>query len=168
LKQSLPRTDMNPEIVNNYTEEPEIREREVEVEVNNEVEVSNTEAKLLPPQKLSTEFPSAPNNAEWQKYGEKIGQFLQDLPRYISRFFTENKSPLAVIGLIFAALIAVKLTLAILDAINDIPLIAPTFELIGFGYTAWFVYRYLLRATNRRELSSEIQSLKQQIFGVKS
>lgn len=153
---------MNPEIVNNYTEEPEIREREVEVEVD------STETKLLPPQTLSTEIPSPPTNAEWQKYGEKIGEFLQELPKYIARFFAENQSSLAVIGLIFGALIAVKLTLAILAAINDIPLIAPTFELIGFGYTAWFVYRYLLRANNRRELGSEFHSLKQQVFGAKS
>lgn len=149
---------MNPETVNNYTEEPEIREREIEVDT--------PETKLLPPQTLSTDF-SAPSNAEWQHYGEKIAKFLQDLPSYIGRFFAENKSPLGVIGLIFGALIAVKLTLAILDAINDIPLIGPTFELIGFGYTAWFVYRYLLRANSRQELSSELQALKQQVFGAK-
>lgn len=154
---------MNPEIVSNYTEEPETREREVE-EV--EVTVNDTETKLLPPQKISTDFSSA--SAEWQKYGEKIGEFLQDLPKYIGRFFAENKGLLGVIGLIFAALIAVKLTLAILDAVNDIPLIAPTFELIGFGYTAWFVYRYLLRASNRQELSKEIQALKQQVLGARS
>lgn len=154
---------MNPEIVNNYTEEPETRERAPE-EV--EVVVNDTETKLLPPQKISSEFSST--TAEWQKYGEKIGEFLQNLPSYIGRFFAENKSILGVLGLIFGALVAVKLTLAILDAINDIPLIAPTFELIGFGYTVWFVYRYLLRASNRQELSEEIKSFKQQFLGAKS
>jgi hypothetical protein len=154
---------MNPEIVSNYTEEPETRAREVE-EV--EVEVNGIETKLLPPQKISTEFSSS--SLEWQKYGEKIGEFLQNLPNYIGRFFAENQSLLGVVGLIFGALIAVKLTLAILSAINDIPLIAPTFELIGFGYTAWFVYRYLLRASNRQELSEQIKSLKQQVLGARS
>ncbi len=157
---------MNPEIVSNYTEEPETREREIV-----EAEVNGTETKLLTPQKISTEISPAEfssTSAEWQKYGEKIGKFLQDLPSYIGRFFSENQSLLGVLGLFLGALIAVKLTLAILGAINDIPLIAPTFELIGFGYTAWFVYRYLLRASNRQELSEEIKSLKQQFLGAKS
>ncbi|HEY9890728.1 MAG TPA: CAAD domain-containing protein [Candidatus Sericytochromatia bacterium] len=152
---------MNPEIVNtNYTEEPETREREVEAEVN------SMETKLLPPQTISTE--SSSTSLEWQKYGEQFSAFFQNLPSYIGRFFGENKGLLGVIGLIFGALIAVKLTLAILDAINDIPLVAPTFELIGFVYTGWFIYRYLLRASNRQELSEEVKSLKQQFLGAKS
>jgi len=61
--------------------------------------------------------------------------------------------------------ISVKLTLALLDALDDIPLLAPTFELIGFGYTAWFIYRYLLRASNREELGKEVGELKSQIIG---
>lgn len=157
---------MNPEIVSNYTEEPETREREIV-----EAEVNGTETKLLTPQKISTEISPAEfssTSAEWQKYGEKIGKFLQDLPSYIGRFLSENQSLLGILGVFLGALIAVKLTLAILGAINDIPLIAPTFELIGFGYTAWFVYRYLLRASNRQELSEEIKSLKQQFLGAKS
>lgn len=153
---------MNPETVSNYTEEPETRVRQPE-----EAEVVvDTETKLLPPQNISKELSS--NTAEWQKYGEKIGEFLQSLPNYLGRLFNENKSLLGVLGIFLGALIAVKLTIAILSAINDIPLIAPTFELIGFGYTAWFVYRYLLRASNRQELSEEIKSFKQQVLGAKS
>ncbi|MEO8892784.1 MAG: CAAD domain-containing protein [Coleofasciculaceae cyanobacterium] len=154
---------MNPETVNNYTEESETRVRQPE---EADVVVNDTETKLLSPQKISNEFSST--TVEWQKYGEKIGEFLQNLPNYIGRTFAENKSLLGFLGIFFGALIAVKLTLAILSAINDIPLIAPTFQLIGFGYTAWFVYRYLLRASNRQELSADIKTLKQQFLGEKS
>ncbi|MGC1396432.1 MAG: CAAD domain-containing protein [Coleofasciculaceae cyanobacterium] len=161
---------MNPEIVSNYTEEPETRERQIE---EAEVMVDDSETKLLPPQDISSEFSSTTNEIssttlEWQKYGEKFAEFLQNLPNYIGRFFAENKNLLGVLGLIFGSLIAVKLTLAILDAVNDIPLVAPTFQLIGFGYTAWFAYRYLLRASNRQELSKAIKSFKQQVLGAKS
>ena len=52
-----------------------------------------------------------------------------------------------------------------LDALNGIPLVSPTFELIGIGYSAWFVNRYLLKASNRQELAQEIQGLKQQVVG---
>lgn len=64
-----------------------------------------------------------------------------------------------------AALIAIRVFLAILDALNDIPLLTPTFELIGIGYTAWFVNRYLLSTSKRQELAQEVQTLKQQIIG---
>jgi hypothetical protein len=37
--------------------------------------------------------------------------------------------------------------------------------LIGIGYSAWFVNRYLLKASNRQELAQEIQGLKQQVVG---
>lgn len=68
-------------------------------------------------------------------------------------------------GLIVAAIVAVKVLLAVLDSLNDIPLVAPTFELIGIGYSAWFVYRYLLKASTRQELTHEITTLKSQVVG---
>ena len=55
--------------------------------------------------------------------------------------------------------------MAVLDALNDIPLVAPTFELIGIGYSVWFVYRYLLKASTRQELTGEISTLKSQVMG---
>ena len=66
-----------------------------------------------------------------------------------------------------AAFVTVKVVLAILDALNDIPLLAPTFELIGIGYSAWFVYRYLLKVETREELGQEIQAITSQVVGSK-
>jgi uncharacterized membrane protein YqhA len=100
-----------------------------------------------------------------KQVGQKVSAFLSDLPDYLTEFFGENKRPIVVIGLIFGAIIAVKLLLAVLGAINDIPLLSPLFELIGIGYTAWFVYRYLWKAENRQELSTDFNSLKQQVIG---
>lgn len=102
---------------------------------------------------------------QWVKYGEQVSGFLATLPDYLGGFFNTYKQPLITVGLIVAALVTVKIVLAILDALNDIPLVAPTFELIGIGYSAWFVYRYLLKASNRQELTHEIESLKTQVVG---
>jgi threonine/homoserine/homoserine lactone efflux protein len=55
--------------------------------------------------------------------------------------------------------------LALLDALNDIPLLLPILELIGLAYTTWFVYRYLISAVSRQELSEEIKSLKDYVLG---
>jgi hypothetical protein len=100
-----------------------------------------------------------------RQYGEQVSQFLATLPEYLGNFFNEYKQPLVSIGLILGAIVSVKVLLAVLDALNDIPLVAPTFELIGIGYSAWFVYRYLLKASTREELTSEITTLKSQVVG---
>jgi len=131
------------------------------VEAPEVVEINNGGTKpLLPPSSSA-----ASSNTQWQQYGERVATFLQDLPSYVTRFFAENKGPLGTIGLIVLALVTVRLLLALLDAINSIPLVAPTLELIGFGYAAWFVYRYLLTADSRKELSQDINTLKNQVLG---
>jgi hypothetical protein len=109
--------------------------------------------------------PPAQSQDEWVKYGEQISTFLATLPEYLGSFFNQYKQPLVTVGLIVGSIVAVKVLLAVLDALNDIPLVAPTFELIGIGYSAWFVYRYLLKASTRKELTSEITTLKSQVVG---
>ena len=107
-----------------------------------------------------------PSQAEQIK--EQIISILSELPAYIGAFYQQYKSPLTVVGLILASIISLKVLLGIVDELNDIPLLAPTFELIGIGYTVWFVYRYLLRSSNRQQLGQEIEALKEQVFGKKS
>ena len=109
--------------------------------------------------------PSVQSQDQWLKYGEQVSGFLATLPEYVGSFFNRYKQPLITVGLLVAAIVSVRVVLAILDALNDIPLVAPTFELIGIGYSAWFVYRYLLKASNRQELTSEIAALKSQVVG---
>ncbi|AFZ25629.1 hypothetical protein Cylst_3486 [Cylindrospermum stagnale PCC 7417] len=102
---------------------------------------------------------------QWLKYGEQVSEFLGTLPEYVGSFFNQYKQPLVSLGLVLTAIVTVKVLLAVLDALNDLPLVAPTFELIGIGYSAWFVYRYLLKASTRQELTSEITTLKSQVVG---
>ncbi|MGB3299541.1 MAG: CAAD domain-containing protein [Phormidesmis sp.] len=100
-----------------------------------------------------------------KKVAAQFVDSLGELPKYFGEFFSEYRRPLLALGLIFGAFIAVKLTLAVLDAINDVPVLAPLFELIGLIYSGWFIYRYLLKASNRSELASEMNALKDQILG---
>jgi uncharacterized protein YejL (UPF0352 family) len=96
---------------------------------------------------------------------DQVSAFLSELPEILTKFFSEYQRPLLTIGLIITALITVKITLAVLDAVNDIPLLAPIFELIGIGYSGWFIYRYLLRASTRKELVTEVDNIKAQFLG---
>lgn len=114
---------------------------------------------------IVTYNPDIPSPDTWQKWGAQVSELLAELPDYIGKFFTDNKRPILSVGLIFAGFITLRLALSVLDAINSIPLLAPTCELVGIGYTVWFVYRYLLQASTRQELSEEIESFKGQILG---
>jgi CAAD domains of cyanobacterial aminoacyl-tRNA synthetase len=109
--------------------------------------------------------PASEPESQWQQISRQVSQFLQQLPEYIGRFFKDYNQPLTTVAFILAAIVTAKVVLAVLDAINDIPLLSPTFELIGIGYATWFISRYLLKASTRQELADEIQSLKNQFVG---
>jgi hypothetical protein len=104
----------------------------------------------------------------WREYLDDVLEILAKVPDYVGQFFADYKQPLVTLGLFLAAIITVKITLAILDALNDIPLLAPLLELVGLGYTAWFIWRYLWKASNRQELTTEFEALKKQILGDKA
>lgn len=98
----------------------------------------------------------------------KVSGVLGNLPEYVTDFFKSYQRPILTIGIIFGAVVSVKLTLAILGAINEIPLLSPTFEVVGLIYGGWFIYRYLLKASARQELVEDINSLKDQVLGKRS
>lgn len=108
------------------------------------------------------------SNAELPEWAKQATDILAELPTYLGQIYQNNKSAVITLGLIFGIIVGVKLTLAILSAINEIPLLAPTFELVGIGYASWFVYRYLLQASTRKELTDEIDSFKSEILGNKN
>ncbi len=101
----------------------------------------------------------------WQEYLDVALDCLFQFPEELGTLFTEYKKPLTSVGLIVAAFITVYITLSVLDAINHIPLLTPILELVGLGYSVWFVSRYLLKESTRTELFSELDSLKEQVFG---
>lgn len=109
--------------------------------------------------------PANQSNEQWQQVGRQVADFLAQLPEYVSRFFKQYQQPLVTVFLILSAFVTLKVVLAVLSAINTIPLLAPTFELIGIGYTAWFASRYLIKADNRQELGQEIRRFQNQIVG---
>ena len=95
----------------------------------------------------------------------QVLETFSELPAIITGFFGQYQKPIITLGIIVALIVTFKVTLAVVESLNDIPLLAPTFELIGIIYSIWFIYRYLLRASSRQELSAEIQVWKDQILG---
>jgi len=114
---------------------------------------------------LPESSPSGETGEQIKQILDQVLQFVAGLPDYFSKFFEQYRQGIIIVGLVFGSLISVKLTLALLDAVNDIPLLSPTFELIGVAYTVWFVYRYLWQASSRKELTSQVNQWKEQITG---
>lgn len=75
----------------------------------------------------------------------------------------ENKSTVLLYG--GGAIVAVWLSSVAVSAINSVPLLPKIMELIGLGYTGWFVYRYLLFKSGRKELAEDIEQLKKKVAG---
>ncbi|KAK7389867.1 hypothetical protein VNO78_25163 [Psophocarpus tetragonolobus] len=75
----------------------------------------------------------------------------------------ENKSTVLLYG--GGAIVAVWLSSILVSAINSVPLLPKIMELVGLGYTGWFVYRYLLFKSSRKELATDIETLKKKITG---
>jgi len=111
---------------------------------------SSSEAKLL---------------AQTQDIWNQGAKFLSDLPTNLGQFFSNYQQAITVAGLLFVAIIALKVVVGTMSAINDIPIVSSTFEVVGLGYTIWFVYRYFRTSKNRQELAQATQSFKEQIFG---
>ncbi|MFM2430583.1 MAG: hypothetical protein RLZZ511_1796 [Cyanobacteriota bacterium] len=100
-------------------------------------------------------------------YATKALDSLGNLDNILGNFFNEYKRPIKIAGIAIGAGVGVKLTLALLASLNEIPLIQPGLELIGLFYSLWFAYRYILKADNRQELSELYDGLKNQVLGKK-
>jgi len=129
--------------------------------INTNPEVRETSESVA----LTTQSTAKQLEMQGRQIGNNITVFFAELPENISRFFQKYKQPITSILFVLAAIIAGRVLFAVLAALNDIPLLAPTFQLIGIFYSVWFINRYLLKKPNREELVSKIQSLSQQFIG---
>ncbi|MTJ08507.1 hypothetical protein FJR38_09870 [Anabaena sp. UHCC 0253] len=109
--------------------------------------------------------PAKETESQWQKISSQIVDFFNKLPDYLGSILNNNKQGLITLLLILSALVTVKVAIALLDAVNDIPLLQPIFELIGLFYSIWFTARYLLKYETRQELSQKFSSFKQKSLG---
>ena len=133
-------------------------------EVTTDTQAATVDLRSETPGKITT-TKTSPADGAVQEYLNIGSKFLSRIFDYIKEFVDNNQKSLVNLLLIFLGIVAVKVTLAVIAAINDIPLLAPTFELVGLGYSGWFVYRYLLTKSSRQELVQEFESLKTQVVG---
>jgi len=93
--------------------------------------------------------------------GVDVEQVIKDLQDRWDR--VENKTAVAVYGV--GAVVLLWFSSTIVSAVNSVPLVPKLLELVGLGYTSWFVYRYLLFKSSRQELIQDVDELKKKITG---
>ncbi|XP_022147267.1 protein CURVATURE THYLAKOID 1A, chloroplastic [Momordica charantia] len=131
---------------------------------------------LLPPRLASPSFPTSLNlSLEFRRSSllqTRASSSEESSAADASELFTdlkekwdalENKSTVLLYG--GGAIVAVWLSSILVGAINSVPLLPKILELVGLGYTGWFVYRYLLFKSSRKELADDIEALKKKIAG---
>jgi isoleucyl-tRNA synthetase len=109
-----------------------------------------------PPEMLSSET----GEQEWN-----INQILFTVLTTLRQVFSENQRVWLTVGVVVAVPITLKVTATVLASIARLPLVADILQLVGVGYSAWFINRYLLRAPNRQELAEKARSLKTEVLG---
>nr|WP_242541187.1 CAAD domain-containing protein [Phormidium pseudopriestleyi] len=115
---------------------------------------------------VTTGIPDAgATNDQLERIGKQVREILSYLPDYVTGFVKDNQKPLTTVGLLIAALVSLRVLVAVLEVLNGIPLVQPTFEIVGMAYSGWFIYRYLLSAATRQELSAKVEEIKEQITG---
>ena len=91
---------------------------------------------------------------------------LKEIKQLWENYFGEGKKANLTIAITILSTIPVLIAASVLlEFLNKLPLLPSAFELVGFGYSVWFVYRYLLLASTRKELVDGIIAWKNKIFG---
>lgn len=101
----------------------------------------------------------------WQSIQSNTKTFFEDVSSSTIAFLKNNRQLWTTLGAIFLAIISAKLLFAGLDALEDIPLVAPLLKIIGLVYLVRFVVRYLLRQRDRQELAEKIEHTKTEVLG---
>lgn len=110
-----------------------------------------------------------PPSEDWLRDQARMSAFFDDPIGYTSKVLNPYKRILVAIGWVLLAISGAWLVLSVLSAVltiaTSIPVLSPLFELIGVVYTGWFIYRYLLTASQRQELSQKIDVFKSEFVG---
>jgi len=103
--------------------------------------------------------------AAWERDRAQIEDFFNEPMKYISAFWQEYKPIAYVLGTILLTLVTLKVVFGIIGFFMNLPVISGLLELVGIGYTVWFVSRYLMKAETRQELSQKVEEIKQEVIG---
>lgn len=125
-----------------------------------------TEASIIKvDQKATNELAVSSSVEKFISVGWQMTGLIEQIPQYWTSFWQAYKRPIVLLGWIVGTLVTLKVFLAVIAAINSLPLLAPLLKLIGLAYSLWFIFRYLLGFANRQVILAKFNSFKDYIFG---
>ncbi|AFY68777.1 hypothetical protein Pse7367_0467 [Thalassoporum mexicanum PCC 7367] len=77
----------------------------------------------------------------------------------------EQKPRITSVVIVVVSVLALIITSKLLEVVNSLPLLPPFLELVGIGYSIWFIQRYLFLAETRQELVDNVKGIKSKILG---
>ncbi|WP_013321923.1 CAAD domain-containing protein [Gloeothece verrucosa] len=135
-------------------------------QISLENQTPKTEASLQKvDEKASNELVLSSSIKKFMQVGWQMSALIEQIPEYWNQFWQAYQRPLILLGWILGTLVTLKVFLAVIAAINSLPLLAPLLKLIGLAYSLWFIFRYLLGFTKRQEILTQLNSFKEYIFG---
>ncbi len=102
---------------------------------------------------------------DWGDGIEAIQTLLKYPLGYLGQMYNAARKPASVVLLLLLTALGIRLAAAIAAGINTLPPVSRFFQMIGVGYTTWFGGRYLLKASNRRQLWDNTSGLWDEIVG---
>ncbi|ONK69054.1 uncharacterized protein A4U43_C05F18810 [Asparagus officinalis] len=97
--------------------------------------------------------------------GDSSDSSSGSIVKYVQSAWNNSEDRIALAGLGFAAIAAVWASANLIAAIDKLPIIPSTLELIGILFSWWFIYRYLLFKPDREELSQKIRTSISDVIG---
>jgi CAAD domains of cyanobacterial aminoacyl-tRNA synthetase len=128
-------------------------------EVSAEVDLS--EEPLLLPSASETES----LEGSLDSFQTNATNFFSDVTQALVTFFRSNRSLMTKLGWVFLAFLGLRVLFAAVGAIDSIPLMSPLLKLAGLIYISQFVWRYLLRASDRQSFAQKFDQVKAEFLG---
>ena len=120
------------------------------------------------PGPLQPPAPASGDNASPQGAGVQLGgirELLQQLGVFQSQSMEQLLPALQILGLAVVAGVGLKLTGAVLGAINELPLLGQLLQLVGLVTAVQFLARNALHQQKRAALLARIEQIKTNLLG---
>lgn len=99
------------------------------------------------------------------QFGWQMSAVIDQIPQYWANFWQAYQRLFVVTAWVLGTLITAKIVIAVLVAINSLPLLSSLFQIVGLVYALWFVARYLIGFVSRQEIGTKLQQLRNYILG---
>ena len=103
--------------------------------------------------------------ANWGSIQAQLLTYFKNAKSDPTAFYKNNQQLLTMLGMIFLAIISIKVLVAGLSTIESIPLFTPLLKAVGLFYVVRFIWRYLIREHGRQELVETLNRTKAEVFG---